>query len=287
MPASDRSRSGLVLRGKPSAFDKTGVMSGPGPPDDFHRLMAAALDDALRQSPEWATYLGDHRFDAQLDDLSEEGLSAKAQLLRSHRDRLAGLDRERLGSEDRVDLALVLGELDKQVFAIDELAGFRWDPLVYNIGEALYPLLTRDVLPLPDRLRAIAARLELVPQRVDDARRQLEAPPHMHVETALRRHQGARAMVGEEVDRLLDGEPGLRPVVEPAQRRALEALEGFEGTLRDLLEGPHRSPRIGPDLYARLLALELSSSMAPVELLARAEHRIEELDEQLEEVARQ
>jgi uncharacterized protein (DUF885 family) len=109
----------------------------------------------------------------------------------------------------------------------------------------------------------------------------------MHVETALRRHQGARAMVGEEVDRLLDGEPGLRPVVEPAQRRALEALEGFEGTLRDLLEGPHRSPRIGPDLYARLLALELSSSMAPGEVLARAEHRIEELDEQLEEVARQ
>ena len=34
----------------------------------------AALDDLLASSPEWATALGDHRFDDRLADLSDEGL---------------------------------------------------------------------------------------------------------------------------------------------------------------------------------------------------------------------
>ncbi len=255
-------------------------MTGPGA-TEFRATAAAVVDELLEARPEWATTLGDHRFDMQVNDLSASGLSATASLLRHRRQELASFDPASLDTEDRVDLAMLTGELDRLVFEVDALAPVSWDPLEYNVGEALYPLVTRDVLPLPDRLRAIAARLDLIPERLELARRQLDAPPLVHVETALNQHPGIVAMVGAEVGNLLDGDPGLRPIVERAQSRALAALGAYAGVLEQLLDGPHRSPRIGPELFARRLALALHSPLSPTELLQRAESRVEELYQEL------
>ena len=65
----------------------------------------------------------------------------------------------------------------------------------------------------------------------------------------------------------------------------LAALDGYAVVLQGLLEGPHRSPRIGPDLFARRLALALHSPLSPSELLQRAQRRVEELDQELAAVA--
>ena len=181
---------------------------------------------------------------------------------------------------------MLIGELDKRVFTINDLATFRWDPLVYNPGEALYPLLTREVLPVPDRLRAIAARLELFPERLELARRQLEAPPRLHVETALNRHPGTVALVSDDVERLLVAEPGLRPLVEPSQGRALDVLGRFCRRVARSSRRPAPVSEDRPDLFGRRLALELFSSLPAEQVRASAQRRVEEIDEELEVVAR-
>ena len=251
---------------------------------DFRRLAADAIDDILRHSPEWATSLGDHRFDDQLDDLSEEGRAQMAAVLRAQREKLATLPPDDLGPEDQIDRAVLLGELERREWLATELARERWDPLYYNPGEAIYPLVSRDVLPPPDRLRAIAARLEGFPARLEAARRQLDAPPLLHLETALDRNNGTVTLV-KEVGRLLEAEPSMGPLVEPAQRRALEALDKFGAHLEHLREGPHRSPRLGPERFARKLALELSSPLAPEDVLAKARDWMDEVQSDLEEAA--
>jgi hypothetical protein len=250
----------------------------------FRRLAADAVDDMLRHSPEWATSLGDHRFDDQLDDLSEEGRAQMAARLRAHRQKVAALAPDELGPEEQVDRAVLLGELERREWLASELARQRWDPLYYNPGEAIYPLLSRDVLALPERLRAIASRLECFPARLEVARRQLEAPPLLHVETALDRHRGTVALV-EQVGHLLETEPSMAPLVEPAQRRALEALDKFGAHLEHLREGPHRSPRLGPERFARKLALELSSPLDPEDVLGQARDWMDEVQSDLEEAA--
>ena len=274
-------RTKEVPAGKPGA---------PGPQETgaaalgFRRLAADAIDDILRHSPEWATSLGDHRFDDQLDDLSEEGRAQMATRLRAHRQKVAALPSDELGPEDQVDRAVLLGELERREWLAGELARQRWDPLYYNPGEAIYPLLSRDVLPLPERLRAIASRLEGFPARLEVARRQLEAPPLLHVETALDRNRGTVALV-EQVGHLLEAEPSMALLVEPAQRRALEALDKFGAYLEHLREGPHRSPRLGPERFARKLALELSSPLAPEDVLAQARDWMDEVQSDLEKAA--
>lgn len=255
--------------------------------DKYRHAAQAAVDELLRSRPEWATTLGDHRFDHLVDDLSEHGLAETSRRLWAHRAELAGIYPGELDVEDRVDLAMLLNELDYQSFLINDLACWRWDPLIYNPGEALYPLVSRDVLPLPDRLRAISSRLELFAERLSVAARQLDAPPRAHIETALQQHAGTVALVDEEISRLLQADAGLRAVVQPAQERALESLGKYEAALRELLEGPHRPERIGADLFGRRLALALCSELAPEAVFERAHNWMGEVRHNLQVAARQ
>jgi uncharacterized protein (DUF885 family) len=251
----------------------------------FHDLAQAAVDDLLRLDPEQATYLGDHRFDERVTDRSDDGQRAARAVVARHRAELDRVDPAELDREDRVDLAMLTAALDRMLFEVDEVAEHRWNPLVHGPGEALYPLLTRDVLPVPDRLRAIAARLEATPELLLVARRELDDPPRVHVETALLQHPGVVTMVGDEVSALLEQEPRMAPLVEPAQHQALAALEEHQEFLAGLLERASGDFRLGAPRFHRRLQLVLASPMSPDEVLARARAHLEEVTELMYAVA--
>src|SRR6266540_2546839 len=67
------------------------------PPADetFQRLAHETLEEVLARRPVLATSLGDHRFDDRLDDLSAQGLTEEARLLRVRLATLDDLDRRR------------------------------------------------------------------------------------------------------------------------------------------------------------------------------------------------
>ncbi len=54
-----------------------GCSRGPTPDEQFVGLAGRYLDRMLAGSPEWATSLGDHRFDRQVSDLSAAGFAAR------------------------------------------------------------------------------------------------------------------------------------------------------------------------------------------------------------------
>ena len=152
----------------------------------FVAVAEAAIDDVLRLRPELATALGEHAHDDRLDDLSRDGLAHERDVLEGHRDALDSLDLDLLGPDDAVDADILRHALDRRLFALDVLREHTWNPLLWLPGEALHPLLARDTTPVPDRLRALAARLEQVPDRLALARRTLEAMPRVHVDVEAR-----------------------------------------------------------------------------------------------------
>ncbi len=263
----------------------------------FREAASAAVEDVLHLEPEMSTALGDHRYDDQLDDRSEAGLREAAQEYRRHRALVAAIDAEDLDPDDRVDREVLLGALDARLFALDELAEVEWNPLVYNPGDALYPLIARDTIPLPDRLRAIAARLDQVPDLVTLARRQLVRAPRVHLETALQQNAGTVSLVGDEVTRLSRSDPSMNATVEPAQRRALDALDRHGAYLQEMLDGLGSGVeaaetgdgggfRLGPERFARKLELTLNSELSSAEVLRRANRHLDELSEQMEDDCR-
>jgi uncharacterized protein (DUF885 family) len=252
----------------------------------FVATAEAAIDAILRVRPELATALGEHAHDARLDDLTRDGLAYERTLLEGHRDAVDSLDLDLLGPDDAVDADILRNALDRRLFALDVLREHTWNPLVWLPGEALHPLLARAALPAADRLRAIAARLEQVPDRLRVARRTLEGMPRVHVETALQQTTGALALVREQVSRLLAAEPLLRSAVAPAQAAAAAALDGYRDWLLEQLPAAEGDARLGPDVFAAKLHLVLDADLSAAQVLAAAEHNLAQVSEELERVAR-
>src|SRR4051794_9644850 len=156
---------------RPARLGKDDVMEDPEPArsgDLFGERAAArrfrrgaeGVADALRESaPETATALGDHRFDDRLSDLSAEGIAARGDLLRDALQALDGVDDEGLTAGDRVDREILRTAVAADLWRLEELREHEHDPLVHLPGDALHPLLAREVGEPAARALAVASRL--------------------------------------------------------------------------------------------------------------------------------
>ncbi|MGH3329603.1 MAG: DUF885 domain-containing protein [Streptomycetales bacterium] len=255
------------------------------PDEHFERLARAALDDVLAHQPEQATLLGDHRHDHRLDDLRPEALEEERRVLGSRLRQLSGLDVAALDPVNRVDIEILRARLEERLFAIEELREPEWNPLLANPGSAIYGLLARDFAALPDRLHSVARRLAAVPAHLAQARRTLGRMPRVHVETAVAQLGGTVALLGGELDRVLEQAPAARREIDAVRPAAIDALTGHRAWLRDQLEGADGDPRLGPQRFARKLAHTLDAASGADAILARAEEDLARVQEQIAEAA--
>ncbi len=252
---------------------------------NFQALADATVDELLELSPEEATALGEHRFDDRLADRSQAGVEAATRRLRERQRELAGIDRTELEAEPKIDLEVLKNELELRILVAEEVHPTTWNPLVYNPGDGIFSLLSQATQPPELRLRSVCGRLEAIPGLVELAQRQLANPPRVHVETALQQHPGVVRLIQDEVDRLAANisDIGLRGRVAKAQSLAITAWATFGAYLEDALESAQGEFRLGPELFARKLRLDLHSPLSPEQVLARAEQRLEVLTEELAE----
>lgn len=253
--------------------------------DDVHQLTSTVLDELLERHPEWATILGDHRYDDRLADQSRAAQDDELAWAGRRVADLDDLDTAALEPADQVDVAMLRNALESRAFELAELRETEWDPLVANPGTAVYTLLARRFAPLGDRLRSAAGRLAAVPERLDQARASLGAMPRVHVETAIAQFTGTRTLLATELERALGEEPTLRNEVEPARDVAVTAIEEHIEWLRSRLDDADGDPRLGPDRFARKLTLTLDTASGADAVLARAESDLERIEALIAETA--
>ena len=251
----------------------------------FHALAEDAVEDLLRLDPEWATDLGDHRFDDQLTDMSEDGLAGAAATLADHRDELDSLDAAELEPADAVDAQILRSGLDRRLFGLQQLREHTWNPLPWLPGEAIYLLLSRDTGPLEDRLRALGGRLEAVPERLATGRATLRNMPRVHVETALTQISGLISMLREQIPPLAGTAPRTFLSVEPMRTAAEDALVEHRDWLLEQLDGAHGDPRLGPSLFAAKLHLFLDADLPADQVVAAAREHLDRVSDELTELA--
>jgi uncharacterized protein (DUF885 family) len=244
----------------------------PTPDQRFVGLANRYLDRARALDPEWATELGDHRFDGQLTDRSQEAIAERAAFDRAYLDSLGDIPQEKLSQDNSIDLQILHDAIELRLLEMTEIKPQDWNPLYYNVGDAVYRLLARDFAPLEERLESVRSRLEAVPDVVAAARTNLHNPPRIHTETAIRQNQGTVNLIMDGLQPFLDQEPALRDELAPARSAAIAALEGYGRWLEDeVLPSADGDFRLGSDLYRRKLRLTLQSRLRPIEIRHSAE----------------
>src|SRR5437899_1883561 len=109
-----------------------------------------ALDRRFQQQPLEATRLGDHRFDARLEDLTAEARSKWLELTRKTLAELPKqVDYRRLSRASQIDYEILEHSLKHDEWLTRNTHPFEQDPRIYNgyISDSIYLLLSQSSLP--------------------------------------------------------------------------------------------------------------------------------------------
>lgn len=229
--------------------------------EEFRRISIQAIDFLLEQDPVAATWLGDHRFDALLPDMSVEAMHRQTQTLEDFLNELDAVDDVELEHQDFVDVEILRAQLLKWHFEVTQVREPTWNPMVWNPGTAIHLLLNRDFAPEQDRLANARARAMSVPDFLESARKTLGNMSAIHVETAITQLKGSLHLIQS-----MDVPP-----------EAALALEQHIEWLEQRLPESTRSPRRGTDLYAGILWHSLDHAIDANELLESAHAYLDRL----------
>lgn len=258
----------------------------------FQNLADEYISDLTNFSPSFASYIGDHSADDELDQVDAAARARTRTLLIEYTEALGALDIRNLSRANQIDAEILMNQLKSDLWALDELQEWAWNPLSYiNIsGGAIYGLVARDYAPLPDRLKSATSRLNQIPRFLEQSRASIqpERVPKIHAETAISQNPGLSSiidtMIIPDMDVLsAEDQALLRAAVENAKNAVADHQTWLETELLPKAAGEFR---IGAAQFDTKLAFALNSSLGRKEITARAEQEYEAVRNQMYEVAK-
>ena len=263
---------------------------------DANAAFAALSDRALAHwtsvGPVNATYLGEHRYDGEIDDYSAAG---RAKALAGSQRLLAELDGIKAGSlsrQNQVDAALLRNQLRFDIWTWQESQDWAWDPQLYGqlAGNALYNLMAREFAPLPQRLKSATARMEKLPALFAQARANLDPTrvPLIHAQTVAKQNGGLLSLVDTFITPHVNALQGadrerLLAAVDTLRKAVAEQQAWLDKTLVPNAKGDFR---IGAKHYDQKLQFALMSSLTRGEIKARAESELKRVRIEMYGIAR-
>jgi uncharacterized protein (DUF885 family) len=252
----------------------------PGPLDDrFYDLVETRFVRLVRDNPVLGTALGLHADDDLLGDGSRDAVLAELDADRAHLAEIEAIDPAGLSRDARFERDLELHNVRRAVFDIDVLR--LWERRSFaldTVGDGLFLLFARDHAPLPERLDAIAGRLEAVATYLEEAKTRATVPQ-------VRRWQRVELETAAELpsffDELVAAGPGTLPA---AEQRRLErasdsakiAVELYGSWLEGTLDGGIDDWAIGRERHDAMVGLRAFDGLDSDAILALGWERLRE-----------
>jgi uncharacterized protein (DUF885 family) len=254
----------------------------------FERLSKEFLEEYFKANPVAATWVGDHRYDRELPDVSPEAVRAEVAYLRNVRIRLESIDSDKLSRDNKIDAGILKDHVDLIILFDEEIRSFEKDPMAYTdvLGNSIYCFISRDFAPLDKRLDAAADRLAKFPTLIEQAMQNLTNPPKVRTETAISQNRGLISLIENDLMKEAEKAPRQKKKIEEVSGPALEALRAFQNFLEmDLLNRSLGDARLGDRVFRRLLAGILESDMTSEEIVAAAYAEIDRVHDEMFELA--
>ncbi|HEX4138408.1 MAG TPA: DUF885 domain-containing protein [Bryobacteraceae bacterium] len=269
----------LLLAGTVACSRKT-------PSPDFDKITNDFVYTTLSFSPVTASGQGLHKyngqdFDRDLDDLSFPAIQKQRDYYIGLHKRLEGFDKDSLSPEDRADYDIIDTQIGLALFDFDIARSWRHSPQMYVelLGSALFNPFVLEYAPKPERYEHIIARLQKIPQFIDNAHRQIGEAPPVWAQVAKEENDGNIDLIDKT---LRDGAPPeQKKAYDLAASSALDSLRGFNRFLENDLPRRYANTapdwRLGAEHYRAKFKLNLATDRSPDEVLKDAETRLKEV----------
>ena len=244
----------------------------------------------FQQQPLEATRMGDHRFDAQLEDLTAD---ARAKWLSLTKQTMKELPRQvaysKLSRAGQIDFEILQHTLKADEWLTQNTHPYEQDPRVYSgyINDSIYLLLAQSSLQLETNVSNSIARMRLIPRVTDAARKNLKNPFRTHTETAIKQNRGAIGFFEGDIFTFATGTHQMEGL-KAAAAKVVPALKEYQTFLeQDVLPRAHGEWRLGKKKFARKLDLEFNAAVNADEVMADAEREFARVEREMYVISRQ
>jgi hypothetical protein len=203
--------------------------------------------------PEYATELGEHRFDAEVTDYSPEARKKRFAQATQFRDKLKQFDDiSKLTGANQVDVRILRDEVESEIFNLTELKEADWNPLVYNqsLANGLYLLVARDFAPAEQR----SEFAQSFGKNSESDRAGKEEPAASAARAHGNRHRanaGRNRFGARRFGPASGTGPALKNDIAPVQEKAAKALEDYKSGWRKIFPRSDGDFRLGADKFRK------------------------------------
>ncbi len=267
----------------------------------FASLSDQFMKESLVLNPTSASQAGYHKhadaksgkvidLDAQLDDLSREGIARQRAFYAEWQNRfnketpLSSLDKE-----DGADWQLIQDQITLQLLEFDEIKNYRHNPTVpvELIGTAIFQPLSEDYAAKDVRLGHVLSRVGQVERLLKQVKEYQDDADPIFVKTAIEENDGNVDLIENTVSKEIAADSPLKKQYDQVAPGAIAALKDYSKWLKDVLgkQPSKRSWRLGQDLYDRKFKLVMEVDLTPQQLMQNAESSLKDVRAEMLQLA--
>jgi len=258
-------------------FSGVGLLLSQQNPEDakFQKIMDTYFDELWKFYPTAATLAGYYKYNDKLEDLSSKNREKRHEALDAFNQELvAKIDKAKLSPDKQLEHEMMVDGLDLEFVKFENLLPWEYNPIFYNeiIYNSIRSLLTKEFASLDARLKSATERAKLLPGLIKQAKENLQTPPQIFTETAIKQLPGIIDFFKAEVPTLIDkAAADGKGKFQAEIVKIIPALEDYQKYLQTgLLPKSTGNFRLGDQTHLRFLRLTCQNSISMEELIARA-----------------
>lgn len=241
-------------------------------------LRTQYLEGLFKAKPHLASFMGDHRFDDKVADISPAAQKKRLSELDAQEKKAKAVDAKKLSADDQIDLQIILDGISLERLYLTDIREWEWSPRLNDtfpfydpremVAGRLSDLIHGTFAPVAARLKTITAQMKATPILFSQARALVKNPSRIHLEQAILDNKGRIEFFNTELKAFTEKDPQA----EKARQAALAAVQDFQKFLEAFpKDKATRDYRLGDALYRKKFPAALQTELTPDELLARAE----------------
>ncbi len=256
----------------------------------FAQMCDQFVKDSLALSPVTASAAGYHKhkdpktgkmiaLDAQLDDVSAQGMAAQEKFYRAWRQRFqTETPVASLNPQDAADYRLIDDQIALNLLDFEHIKSYKHNPTGYVelIGNAMFLPLTQEYASKEVRVGDVISRIGQIPRFLEQAKSELTDSDPIFISTAVDENEGNLNLVDSVAADIPAGSP-LKAQYDKVAPAAKKSLTDFNGWMKnDLAKRPanERTWRLGKEWYDQKFRYVMETSITPEQLLADAEAKL-------------
>ncbi|MFN3302927.1 MAG: DUF885 domain-containing protein [Roseateles sp.] len=224
----------------------------------FDTMADAFLEALWQQDPDAAVMAGRFEFADRLRLPSAAQRAAMRRFLAAWLKRFRAVADAGLDTAQRMDRALLVAKLESDLWRLDTLREWAWNPAEHNPAAPIDLALNTDWAPVQQRVQALHARVRQLPAFYAAARASLAGVTREHTELALQQAPGVLAVL-EDLESNAQ-QQGLGALMQPDLAKARTAVAGWQAHLKTLLTTAKRPWRLGAALYETKFQHDIQSA---------------------------